>query len=109
MDDLDRTQLEQVLRLAKENNHMLRSMRRNAWLGGIIKLLIYAGLIVIPFWLYLQYLAPVMGALTSLSIRSSKCKERAHKSLHSLVSLTKPYRVLRRSFRSFSRVNSTEG
>jgi len=64
MDDLDRTQLEQVLRLAKENNHMLRSMRRNAWLGGIIKLLIYAGLIVIPFWLYLQYLAPVMGALT---------------------------------------------
>ncbi|TSC86435.1 MAG: hypothetical protein G01um10148_421 [Parcubacteria group bacterium Gr01-1014_8] len=39
---------------------MLHAMRRNAWLGGIFKVLLWAGLIIIPFWLYMQYLAPVM-------------------------------------------------
>lgn len=60
MDDLDRTQLEQVLRLAKDNNRMLHAMRRSAWLGGILKLVLWAAFIIVPFWLYMQYLAPVM-------------------------------------------------
>ena len=60
MDDLDRTQLEQVLRLAKDNNRMLHSMRRNAFWGAIFKLLVWAGFIIVPFWLYMQYLAPIM-------------------------------------------------
>lgn len=60
IDDLDRTELEQILKLTKENNRMLHAMRRNAWLGGIFKVLLWAGLIIIPFWLYMQYLAPVM-------------------------------------------------
>jgi hypothetical protein len=62
MDDLDRTQLEQVLKLTKENNHMLRSMRRNALLGGLFKLVFWAALIILPFWLYMQYLAPVVNS-----------------------------------------------
>lgn len=60
MDDLDRTELEQILKLTRENNRMLHAMRRNAWLGGIFKLIMWAALIIIPFWLYMQYLAPVM-------------------------------------------------
>ncbi len=63
MDDLDRTQVEQILKLTKENNRMLHSMRRNAWLGGIIKLLVWTGFIIIPLWFYMQYLAPMMGSL----------------------------------------------
>ncbi len=63
MDEIDRTQLEQVLRLAKENNQMLRSMRRNAWLGGIFKLAMWAVFIILPLWLYLQYIAPLMGTM----------------------------------------------
>ena len=63
MDDLDRSQLDQLLRLTKENNHMLRSMRRNAWVGGIFKLLMWAAFILIPLWLYMQYLAPVMTSM----------------------------------------------
>ena len=62
MDDLDRTQLEQVLKLTKENNRMLRSMRRNAFLGGLFKLIFWAALIILPFWLYQQYLAPVVNS-----------------------------------------------
>lgn len=60
MDDLDRGLLEQNLKLTKENNRMLHAMRRNAWLGGVFKLVMWAAFIIIPFWLYLQYLAPVM-------------------------------------------------
>ena len=63
MDDLDRTQLEQVLKLAKENNRMLHAMRRNAFLGGLFKLLMWAAFIIIPLWLYMQYLAPVVQSM----------------------------------------------
>ena len=52
--------LDEILRLTKENNKMLHSMRRNAFLGGIMKVVIYAAFIIIPAWLYLQYLAPVV-------------------------------------------------
>ena len=57
MEDQDKV-MRELLRLTTENNNMLHAMRRNAFLGGIIKLLIYAAMIIIPFWLYLQYLAP---------------------------------------------------
>lgn len=40
---------------------MLHSMRRNAFWGGVIKLVFYAAIILIPFWLYLQYFAPVVN------------------------------------------------
>jgi hypothetical protein len=63
MDDLDRTQLEQVLKLAKENNKMLRAMRRNAWIGGFLKLILWAAFIILPLWLYMTYLAPVMEGM----------------------------------------------
>lgn len=63
MDDLDRTQVEQILKLAKENNRMLHAMRRNAWIGGFVKLLMWAAFILLPLWLYMQYLAPIMGSM----------------------------------------------
>jgi len=62
MDDLDRTQLEQVLRLAKDNNRMLRAIRRDAFIGGVVKLLVWIALIVVPLWFYLNYLAPVVNS-----------------------------------------------
>lgn len=58
---MDDQKLDELLRLTKENNHILRSMRRNAWIGGILKFIIYALLVVvIPLWLYATYLAPVL-------------------------------------------------
>jgi hypothetical protein len=53
--------LEEVYRLTKENNRMLHSMRRSAFIGGVIKILLYvAFLVVIPYWLYNTYLAPIV-------------------------------------------------
>jgi hypothetical protein len=52
--------LEEILRLTKENNRMLHKMRRSAFLGGLFKVVMWAAFVIIPFWLYMQYLAPVM-------------------------------------------------
>jgi hypothetical protein len=52
--------LRETYELAKENNRMLHKMRRNAFLGGILKLLIWTGFIVVPIWLYSVYLAPMV-------------------------------------------------
>ena len=53
--------MQEILRLTKENNRMLHKMRRNAFWGGLIKLVFYLlVLVVAPLWLYSTYLAPVM-------------------------------------------------
>ncbi len=53
--------LQEMYRLTKENNKILHKMRRNAFWGGIIKFLVYAILfVVVPWWLYAVYLAPVL-------------------------------------------------
>ena len=53
--------LQEILRLTKENNRMLHAMRRNAFWGGVIKFILYAlVLVVAPLWLYTTYLAPMM-------------------------------------------------
>ena len=35
-------------------------MRRHSFIGGIIKIVIWATLILVPIWLYMHYLAPVL-------------------------------------------------
>ena len=55
--------MDELLRLTKENNRMLHSMRRNAWLGGIFKLVMWVVLFIVPLWLYLQYVAPMMAGM----------------------------------------------
>ncbi|MFZ2555277.1 MAG: hypothetical protein WAZ27_01605 [Minisyncoccia bacterium] len=55
--------LTEILRLTKENNRMLHKMRRNAFLGSILKLVLWLAFLIIPLWLYMQYLAPVMTSM----------------------------------------------
>jgi|SRR3990167_10536498 len=60
----DEQKLEEIHRLTKENNRMLHSMRRSAFWGGIIKFVLYTVVIVvIPFWLYMTYLAPMVESM----------------------------------------------
>ena len=55
---------EELLRLTKENNRMLHAMRRNAFIGGVIKFLLYITLFVLaPLWLYATYLAPLVQSM----------------------------------------------
>jgi|SRR3989344_3092257 len=55
--------LEEILRMTKDNNRMLHAMRRNAFLGSVVKFIMWAAFIIIPLWLYMQYLAPVMESM----------------------------------------------
>ena len=55
--------LRETYQLSKENNKMLHGMRRTAFWGGLFKLLIWAGLIAAPIWLYSVYLAPIVQNL----------------------------------------------
>lgn len=42
---------------------MLYKMRRNAFWGGLIKFVLYiVFLVVIPYWLYATYLAPIVAS-----------------------------------------------
>ncbi|PIR82484.1 hypothetical protein COU20_02155 [Candidatus Kaiserbacteria bacterium CG10_big_fil_rev_8_21_14_0_10_59_10] len=53
--------LEETYRLSKENNRMLHAMRRSAFIGGVVKLMVWIVLLVVlPLWLYSTYLAPVL-------------------------------------------------
>lgn len=55
----DQTQ-EEIYRLVKENNHMLHSMRRSAFWGGVFKVIFWLAIIIAPIWFYSAYLAPVV-------------------------------------------------
>lgn len=48
----------QTYQLAKENNRMLHAMRRHAFISGFVRFIVYAAFIIVPFWLYMQYLSP---------------------------------------------------
>ncbi|MCE9541331.1 hypothetical protein K8R03_02085 [Candidatus Kaiserbacteria bacterium] len=52
--------LQELYRLERENNKMLRAMRRNAFWGGIFKVALYLLALGIPIWLYFSYLYPVI-------------------------------------------------
>ncbi|MBI5644806.1 hypothetical protein HY970_01790 [Candidatus Kaiserbacteria bacterium] len=58
--DPDKQRLEEIYRLERENNRMLHGMRRRAFWGGIVKMLIYMAALGVPVWIYFAYLAPIM-------------------------------------------------
>lgn len=61
--EINEQKLQEILALTKENNRMLHKMRRNAFWGGILKLIIWAALIGLPIWLYFTYLFPIMESM----------------------------------------------
>jgi hypothetical protein len=59
--------LKENLELAKENNRLLKAMRRDALIGGIVKTLIWVVLIVISFYFSMKFLEPYLGMLEGVS------------------------------------------
>jgi hypothetical protein len=53
--------LKETYKLTRENNRMIHAMRRNAFIGGIIKIVIYAALIGVPIWLLVTYVYPILN------------------------------------------------
>ena len=61
---------EEIYRLAKENNHMLHSMRRNAFFAGIFKFVFYILILVVaPLWIYTSYLSPILQEATQTLVQ----------------------------------------
>ncbi len=58
--------LDEVLRLAKENNRLLHKIRRSALLSNIFKVLIYAVALGVPIYLYFTILQPMFGSLAGI-------------------------------------------
>ena len=59
--------LNEIYKLTKENNRMLKKMRRDAFVGGILKFVWWiAILVVIPYLIYVFYLQPYVLQLQSL-------------------------------------------
>jgi hypothetical protein len=53
---MDEQSMQEMLRLTRENNHMLHAMRRNAFWGGILKFIFWTAIFVAPIWFYMTYL-----------------------------------------------------
>ena len=54
--DPNRDMLNAIYKMTKENNEVLHSMRRSAFIGGILRFIIYGALIIAPIWFYMAYL-----------------------------------------------------
>jgi hypothetical protein len=52
----NRDMLVDIFKMVKENNQMLHAMRRRAFVGGFLKVIILTTLIVTPIWFYMTYL-----------------------------------------------------
>ncbi len=57
--------LKKTYALASENNRILHAQRRNAFVGGIIKIAIYAAIVILPLWYMLPYLQQAIGMLNT--------------------------------------------
>ena len=53
--------LKETYQLVRDNNRMLHAMRRNAFLGGLFKLALYAVMIGVPLWFFVTYLMPILN------------------------------------------------
>ncbi len=58
-----KTLVEESLRLSKENNKMLRSMRRAAVFGFFVRIIFWLTILGVPVYLYVVYLAPVVSSV----------------------------------------------
>ena len=64
--DSDRAEklLKEAVRLSKQNNKMLKSIKRSMFLGGVIKLVVWLIILGLPILFYYYFIRPyVSGAL----------------------------------------------
>jgi hypothetical protein len=73
---MDDQKLDQMFEMTAENNRMLHAMRRNAFIGGILKFAFWVLiLVVIPYymWLYIQpYVQEVQGTYQHVTEQSQQ-------------------------------------
>ena len=53
--------LQETYELTKENNKMLHSARRSAFIGGLFKMAMYAAFIVLPAYFFYTTIVPMLN------------------------------------------------
>lgn len=56
-------QVEEILILTRENNKLLKKIRRDAIIGGILKIALWAVVILASFYFSAKFLEPYLGML----------------------------------------------
>jgi hypothetical protein len=56
--------LEENIELARENNKILKAMRRDALIGGLLKTIIWVVLLLVSIYFTIQYLDPLISSFT---------------------------------------------
>lgn len=78
---MDEKRLEEMYQMVRENNAMLRSARRSAFIGGFFKILWWVAiLVVLPYvtWLYLEpYLSTVAAQYQAIEQKSDQLSSEA--------------------------------
>lgn len=64
MDPELKRELEEMRALVKDNHRMLRAIRRDQWLGFIGKIIFWALIVIVPYYVYQQYLQPIITKLS---------------------------------------------
>ena len=59
--------LDETHALAKDNHRMLRAIRRDQWIGFFGKIIIWIVVLILPLYLYQQYLGPIVSRFSALS------------------------------------------
>ena len=63
--DVNEARLKELEAMVRDNNRMLHSMRRRAYIGGVIKFIFYLLILVVaPLWIYATYVQPLMQGVS---------------------------------------------
>ncbi|HRH24681.1 MAG TPA: hypothetical protein PK109_03795, partial [Candidatus Paceibacterota bacterium] len=57
--------LEENIALTKDTRKMLKRMRREAFIAGVVKTAVWAVLLIASFWLSAKFLEPYLGMMTA--------------------------------------------
>ena len=88
--------LEDIYKLAKDNNRMLRAIRRDAFVGGILKFVFWIAIFfILPYILYVVYLQPYLETIQSTY-------ENLNQSAGTLSSAAKDVEELKNQFPNFA-------
>lgn len=59
-------QLEELHALTRDNHRMLRAIRRDQWFGFFGKIIFWAIMLALPFYLYNEYVAPIVAKVSDV-------------------------------------------
>ncbi|MBM3261347.1 hypothetical protein FJY93_02915 [Candidatus Kaiserbacteria bacterium] len=106
--DPNAKKLEEIARLARENNQILHGMRRSAFFWGFMKFLIYMVLFAAPIWFYLTYVSGTLDQMVTAINKMQGTAAQAEEKFDGFQSFLKDVRESLPSLPSMSASSSDE-